>query len=387
MGSGVGNTKTCRLSHCYSYRLLSTVAQHHIRRHEGHWPAHAEACDFYRDPDEQRVITASYAVPIEREWRLSRPLVGEALQPQLRVQRLSCHVARPRLARLLLHLMTEAGLQRICEDGAVPDFPGQVQALWTAAGSVNLDVEAPLRHFLCTSVARMPVLIERLERVRPGRFVHNRPHGILIVRLAGIAEGELFPLAGDPIAVRGRVAVFGENPERCRASSLRPPYLAACVVARAAADAAVEVQSAYVHPCASRGHMLLLDSDYERQTLTQLRSVQSWLRRRCGVLTTIDKPLFDLRPPASTDDAPRPPLIPDFLVGVVGPGGVRRNVVVETMGWSEPLYRERKERLHAEMAQVCGPVLMHDFHQPADADQAWRDNVFWRALRDALLAG
>src|SRR5271166_6292139 len=114
---------------------------------------------------------------------------------------------------------------------------------------------------------------------------------------------------------------------------------------------------------------------------------QSWLRRRCGVLTTIDKPLFDLRPPASTDDAPRPPLIPDFLVGVVGPGGVRRNVVVETMGWSEPLYRERKERMHAEMAQVCGPVVMHDFHQPADADQAWRDNVFWRALRDALLAG
>src|SRR5271166_618776 len=76
--------------------------------------------------------------------------------------------------------------------------------------------------------------------------------------------------------------------------------------------------------------MLLIDSDYERQTLAQLRSVQSWLRRRCGVLTTIDKPLFDLRPPASTDDAPRPPLIPDFLVGVVGPGGVRRNVVVET---------------------------------------------------------
>jgi len=36
---------------------------------------------------------------------------------------------------------------------------------------------------------------------------------------------------------------------------------------------------------------------------------------------------------------------------------------------------------------VCGPVVMHDFHQPADADQAWRDNVFWRALRDALLAG
>src|SRR5208283_2421267 len=167
----------------------------------------------------------------------------------------------------------DAGLQRIGEDAAVPDFPEQVQALWTAAGSVNLDFKASLRHFMCTSVAMMPVLIERLEQVRPGRFVHNRPHGILIVRLAGIAEGELFPLAGDPIAVRGRVAVFGENPERRGAASLRPP-LAACVVARAAADEAVGVLSAYVHPCASRGHMLLIDSDYERQTLAQLRSVQ-----------------------------------------------------------------------------------------------------------------
>ena len=138
--------------------------------------------------------------------------MGEALHPQLRVKRLSCHVVRPRLARLLLHLVTEAGLQRVGEDAAVPDFPEQVQALWTASGSVNLDVKASLRHFLCTSVARMPVLIERLEQVRPGRFVHNRPHGILIVRLAGIAEGELFPLAGDPIEVRGRVAVFGKIP-------------------------------------------------------------------------------------------------------------------------------------------------------------------------------
>jgi len=150
------------------------VAYHHIRRQEdAHWPAHAEACDFYRDPDEQRVITASYAVPVEREWRLSRPLVRQALHPQLRVQRLSCHVARPRLARLLLHLVTEAGLQRIGEDAAVPDVPEQVQALWRAAGSVNLDFKTSLRRFLCTSVARIPMLIERLEQVRSGQFVHN----------------------------------------------------------------------------------------------------------------------------------------------------------------------------------------------------------------------
>jgi hypothetical protein len=369
---------------------LVPVAQNHIRRHEdarnARWPAHAEACDFFRDPLEQRAISLSYAAPDEREWRLARPLGNDAPYLQRRLRGVSRHVARPRLARLLVYLMTEAGLQRVGEDGLIPAIRLQVQALWTAAGSVSLDAKAPLRQFLSTSVAKLPALIQRIEQAEPGQFVHSRPHGVLIMRLSGVSEGQLFPLSGDPIPVRGRLSLCAERAAAQRTESVRPPFVAVCLIGRVAADAPVEVLSAYVHPCASTGHLMLLDSDYERQTLAQLRSVQSWLRRHRGTLVTIEKPLFDLRPPALQDAPPRPPLLPDFLVRAAGADGKRSPIiVVETMGLAEPSYRKRKERPHVEMAQVCGPVVMHDFHRPDDTDQTWRDATFWRAVRDALL--
>ena len=44
--------------------VLVPVAEAHIRRHQDPpWPAHAEECDFHRDPDEQRLVAASYARP------------------------------------------------------------------------------------------------------------------------------------------------------------------------------------------------------------------------------------------------------------------------------------------------------------------------------------
>ena len=198
---------------------------------------------------------------------------------------------------------------------------------------------------------RSPALIQRIEQAEPGQFVHSRPHGVLIVRLSGVSEGQLFPLSGDPIPVRGRLALCAERAAAQRTDSVRPPYVAVCLVGRAAADAPVEVLSAYVHPCASVGHLMLLDSDHERQTLAQLRSVQSWVRRRHDALVTIEKPLFDLRPPTLQDEPPRPPLLPDFLVRATSADGKRSPImVVETMGLAEPDYRERKERLHVEMA-------------------------------------
>ena len=166
---------------------LVPVAQHHIRRHvDARWPPHVETCDFFRDPEDQRAITASYAAPDEREWRLARLLGNDTASTQQRMRGVSLHVARPRLARLLMHLMTEAGLHRVGDDGEVPPIRLQVQALWFAAGSVSLDAGARLPQFLCTNVAKLPVLVERIEQVRAGQFVHTRPHGIFILRLAAV---------------------------------------------------------------------------------------------------------------------------------------------------------------------------------------------------------
>ena len=62
--------------------------------------------------------------------------------------------------------------------------------------------------------------------------------------------------------------MFGERPSAVRDTpaerAARAPYLAACVLGRAAPNAPPEVLSAYLHPCVSEQHLMLVDSDLER---------------------------------------------------------------------------------------------------------------------------
>ncbi len=372
---------------------LVPVSQTHVRRHQdARWPAHCDACDFYRYPDEQHEITASYrAPPRDRPMRLMRTLSIGSAAMEHRLSGSSRHTKRPRLARLLMQLLTDAGLQRIEPGWRRPPLVEQVKAIWTAARSVEIDTGVRLTSFLCTSPARLPQLVARIAAPEPARFAHTRPHGVLITRVGGIGDGELHPLFGPAIAVRGRLAVFGEWTSRgadVRAGfAARAPYLAICVLGRAAPETDVEVLSAYVHPCAAADHLMLVDSDLERRTLAEIRSVQAWLERRKGLSIGIEKPLFDMMPAPEAGAAPTPPIVPDFLVGRVDEGPSRRPcVVVETMGYGDDAYRARKQGVHPLMQLALGhaPLVMHDFHEPAGLPQAERDKRFWRELRWAV---
>ena len=118
-----------------------------------------------------------------------------------------------------------------------------------------------------------------------------------------------------------------------------------------------------------------------RPGLAQLRSLQSWLARKKNVLLSIEKPLFDVGPDTGPDVQPRPPCIPDF---VVGSGAV--TAIVETMAVADVHYRRRKMRVHAALSAALAeaPVVMHDFHEPPGRAQAWRDSRFWREMRWTL---
>ena len=371
---------------------LVPVSMTHIRRHEdARWPQHDEACDFYREPDEQRAIVASHGASVARPFRLARRI--NLFTPELRHDIVACspHGRRPALARLLARLVTDAGLQRIDADWRKPPLAEQAKAIWTAARPIHIDAGVRLTEFFCTSPARLGELKARIEAAREDRFLGTRPHGILIARVSAIAAGVLTPVAGDPIPVRGRLAVFGERSGSARLNSVqraaRAPWLVACVIGRAAAKEPVEALSAYAHPCADDDHLMLLDSDLERQTLAQLRSLQSWLGRKMDAMMTIEKPLFDVGPEPGEEADPRPVLIPDFVVGAEAQGGVRRTAIVETMGFADDAYRIHKARVHALMrAALSGaPVVEHDFHQPAGWPQRDRDAFFWRALRASLV--
>lgn len=78
LGAGSWFLCDCRLG-AERPPALVPVAQTHIRRHQDErWPVHSDACDFRREPAEQRAIVDSYsAAAASRPLRLVRP-VGAA---------------------------------------------------------------------------------------------------------------------------------------------------------------------------------------------------------------------------------------------------------------------------------------------------------------------
>jgi hypothetical protein len=371
---------------------LVPVAQTHIRRHQDErWPVHCDACDFQREPAEQRAIVDSYsAAAANRPLRLVRP-VGAA-SPAMEPGEVghSRNVRRPGIARLLARVMTDAGLQSVGAGWVCPPLVEQVKAIWAAARTVEIDVGVHLPEFLCTSPAKLGGVLERIAAAPASRFPRSRPHGVLIARVKGVGGGALQTLAGDSIPVRGRIAVFGERPSTARQKpaerAARSPYLAACVLGRAVPDEPPGVLSTYLHPCVSERHLMLVDSDLERRTFMQLRSVQSWLDKQHLARMTIEKPLFDIWPDDDDGGAaadPRPPCLPDFVVRAANKEGAVTAAAIETMGFADADYRARKERTHALMSCALGgaPVIMHDFHEPVGQSQMDRDRVFWRAVR------
>ena len=110
------------------------------------------------------------------------------------------------------------------------------------------------------------------------------------------------------------------------------------------------------------------------------------MREKDGVEITIDKTLFDMTEPTAAPKGgaaePHEPVIPDFVVSASS----GRSVVVETMGFDVPAYRERKAWLHPAMSRVCGgaPVVTHEFCGPASVPQIERDRAFWRDCRRRL---
>jgi len=157
--------------------LLVPVSRSHIRRViDDHWPQHAEGCDFFREPAEQRLAIASQRRDAaERPLRLApavRPAVVELTQT---IESRSAESYRPGIARLLLRLVWDAGLQRRGPGKLVPPVKDQVAALWRAARWIEIDQDVSLPDFLCTSPARLGELVGKIASGR-GRFKRSRPH-------------------------------------------------------------------------------------------------------------------------------------------------------------------------------------------------------------------
>ncbi|MEE3504104.1 hypothetical protein [Acidiphilium acidophilum] len=383
---------------------LVPVAETHLRRHvHGAWPAHAADCDFFRDPEEQRDVTRSYRRS-DHERPVIRGFGGDDRPIRAVTSGFSHAEERPPLARLLMRLMDDAGLTRIQPSRLPIGVPEQYRQLRAAARKTILAGKVRLASWLETFTPHYEEFCRRIEAASAETFPGTRPHGLLIGIAHAVSEGTV-TLAGErSIEVTGRIAVFGEREGHGRfqtGDERRPPYLVAGLVARPAPDAPAALLRVYAHPVLSAGQLLLVDSDYERRTARRLMSVQTWLLKVRNILMTISKPQFDIGPsPAcagttsppgaeEADTPPGPPLIPDFVVKARKANGATATVIVETMGYDDHRYVERKERLHPLMRAALGdaPLVMHRCHRgsgdPVEVDREMGRQVL-RAIFDQL---
>ena len=76
--------------------------------------------------------------------------------------------------------------------------------------------------------------------------------------------------------------------------------------------------------------------------------------------------------------------MPDFILWAETDHAIQHGVViVETMGFADDAYRDRKHRTHGLMSRILAgaPVVAHDFWSPAGIAQGQRDRQFWLDAR------
>lgn len=130
------------------------------------------------------------------------------------------------------------------------------------------------------------------------------------------------------VDVSGAIKVFGGDK-----SAKRFPMLGMCLVKpNDKVGFRGEIKEVFLQPVYSFDRWILLDSDYERKTLDDLRDVCGWLAVEKQIRIRVNKPLFEWE---STGERP------DFVLQTEQ----GQSIVVETMGYDDVDYESRKQEL------------------------------------------
>lgn len=127
----------------------------------------------------------------------------------------------------------------------------------------------------------------------------------------------------------------------------------------------VVCRDAYAHALFDYACPVPVDSNLERETINSIITGGKWLQSS-GYELSLNKPLFDIT--VDVDGEERF-VLPDFLLTVKHPGRVRTSVlVIETMGYTDDDYVERKANQHKGMREL-GLLLKDPPYWPAPADK------------------
>ena len=333
-------------------------------------PQHSADCVFYRESREERA---------ERNWRRAARVPPEGYFAALRARKggNSAEVDTsgdgtaltdplhalgedgdrepgqrriPALPRLLCRLLEMAGLTRVRVNEPPPGIGGWVDAMRTAAKTIEVAPGHPLDRLLFPwrigwDRRRVHAQVREAAWNFPDGHV---PQGFVCFPVRQVGERSLPATSkyGElEVVSRIKRPTIGGRP-------VSGPYLFFGVVALTTRRQGYECVRGWAQPIVSVHRPVPVDSDFERQAFGTL-TMTLWMLDREFPDTefTMEKPVFEM-------DTKQGPCRPDFLIHARRRGEVR-TWVIEVMGFERPAYLAGKEVTHERMEEL-GPVILMD---------------------------
>ncbi|AGO57678.1 hypothetical protein B194_5447 [Serratia plymuthica A30] len=286
----------------------------------------------------------------------------------------------PALARLLLSLIDAAELNRIN-----PVYPQTKRTKKQALDAVKLVTE--LEHFAQGRPLSEIIFFDPwLKQTRLDARMHEletdgkawpagraRTFYQILFSEQVTQEEVVFTNQYGPTVFRPekRVSINGET------DGHREKYLVILMYQRNDTGTVV-CRDAYAHALYDYAYPVPVDSNLERATIVSIITAGKWLQSS-GYEIALNKPLFDIK---VTVDQEEGFVLPDFMLTVTHPGGMRTTeLVIETMGYTDDDYVERKANQHVGMTTL-GPLLKDPPYWPEPAEKS---DAFTRYLYGKIL--
>lgn len=319
----------------------------------------------------QRISYRSFLPPDDADIRIRSP--GK---PVAAADDRTRRIRRSRIARLLLTLIEDAGLNRLATLHPLPakGVMESVNALRTVAENTEFIRGRRLSEIVRFSPAMSEngreKLMQDLERPDT-RWPAGKTRMFFQIFMSDqVTRDEvLFRWPGGELPFRPErgVSINGEAQE-----GARPPYWV-ILAFRRGMDGTVVCSEGYAHALFRRGCPVPVDSGLERTTLGSLSEVAGWLAKKPGPpVLSLKKPLFDI---GINVDGEKGFVLPDFIVIAAMPGGKQHTVVVETMGYTDDDYCERKAEQHKGMRQL-GLLQTDPPRWPQELDKSFSRHIF-----------
>lgn len=259
----------------------------------------------------------------------------------------------PSLATVLFTLFEQAGFNVLtARQQSDTDAKNHLR---TVMGRLFLDGvgKRPVRDWCELSFATASRLQRRIDQEDDASWGKLRPQGFVMDRVrdyrSKAGSHVLTNLYGDQLCFDGRLYVPGEETPG--------PWMAIGVMCRDSETGLVAVQRTYLHPLRGDNDFYLVDSDLERHTAALL-AVHLAKMQLAGKPYRVIKPLLDLSVPGGEHGSARP----DFIVS----NCKGDNLVVETMGYDDPDYLERKALTHQRMRLLPGVIALVEHRKGTD---------------------